>query len=107
MGHAKNAYTDMTKRIAKKTGMYDYQVRAILMAFIQETITDLARGKSVHLMALGKFWVKKMKPCRVWNPRKKEQFQVGTRYLPRFEYGGKAYAFIKQEATNNCEGAED
>lgn len=99
--NSKTVYTDMTKRIANITGLYQYQVRKVIVAAIQCIINDLALGKTVSLLSLGKFSLKKRPTRKVYNPRLKKLVEYKTAYLPKFKFGMRAYEFIKSEASKN------
>ena len=98
MGRVKNVYTDMTKRIAQQTGLFEHQVRAVVLAFVRNVISDLSLGKSVHVMSLGKFYIKRMGARKIFDPFRGKPDRVGDRYIPRFTFGRRVLEFIKRES---------
>lgn len=98
--------TDMTKRISKMTGLYQYQVRKVMTAAIQCIVNDLALGKTVSLLSLGKFRLQKREKRKAFNPYTKEWFELEDCHVPKFKFGKRAYDFIKCEATKNIEGSD-
>lgn len=99
-------HTDMIKRIAKQTGLYNYQVKEVMRAFIRCTLSDLAEGKVVSILSLGKFWLKRYEAGKVWNPIKQIHQDKGVRYIPKFRFGPTARDFIRDEAQKNIPEVE-
>ncbi len=104
MAEKKKALTSMVKIIAEESGVFDYQVRAVIKSLVKNILTRLANGETVHILALGKFWLKKRKPTNVWDPMKKEKSQRAERYVPKFNFGQRAYIFIRDEANRFLKG---
>lgn len=104
---AKEIHTSMIKRIAQITGLFEYQVRQVIMSFIRLTISDLVEGKEVHILSLGRFWLKRMAPSQIWNPYLKKKVKSGNRYIPKFTFGPTATRFVKREAKKHFEGKAD
>lgn len=100
-------HTNMLRRIAKMTGLFEYQVRDVILAFIRFTLSDLTEGKEVHILSLGKFWLKKLENTTIWNPNIRKMVKVGVRYVPKFTYGPSVVRFIKAEAKKHFEGTGD
>lgn len=97
---------NLVKKIADETELYDYQVRLVMNSFIRNVLTELANGKTVHLLSLGKFWMKKVEGKNIWNPQKREKRYVEERYIPKFTFASRAYYFARDEATKNITGEE-
>lgn len=104
MTDKKKSMSEMVKAIAEESGVFDYQVRAVMKSLIKNILSRLANGESVHVLALGKFWLKKRKPTNVWDPMKKEKCERGERFVPKFTYGQRAYYFIREEANRLLRG---
>lgn len=104
MADKKKASSDMLKAVAEESGVFEYQVKAVIKSLIRNILSRLANGESVHVLALGKFWLKKRKPTNVWDPMKKEKSKRPERYVPKFSFGQRAYLFIRDEANRILRG---
>lgn len=104
MSDKKKAMTDMVKTIADECGIFEYQVRAVLRSLVKAILTRLANGEAVHMLSLGKFWLKKRKATNVWNPVEKAKSERPERFVPKFTYGQRAYYFIREEANKLLRG---
>ena len=107
MSEKKQAMTDMVKTIADESGVFEYQVKAVLKSLVKNILTRLANGETVHVLALGKFWLKKRKATNVWNPVEKAKSERPERFVPKFTYGQRAYYFIREEANKLLRGEQD
>ena len=83
------------------TGLYQYQVKKVLVAVVQCIVNDLALGKEVHFLSLGKFKTFKKEKRQGFNPYHGKHFEIDECYVPKFKFGKRAYDFIKSEATKN------
>lgn len=93
--------TDTVKRIALITGLYQYQIKKVLIATVQCIVNDLSQGHEVHFLSLGKFKLKHQKTCKGFNVYRREPMQLKERFVPKFIWGKRAYEFIRSETTKN------
>ncbi len=107
MARKLSPHKNLIKKIAEDTELYEYQVKSVIISLIQETIRDLCAGKQVHLLSLGKFWVKKLKPQGSWDPYRKTKISLEARGVPKFTFGRRAGEFIKAQVANCLEGSKD
>ena len=95
---------DLVISIAEETGLYQYQVRLVLVAFIRCLISQLAQGRTVHFLSLGKFWLRHMKARKGFIPYHRKPAEYPESFVPKFTWGKRAYAFIREEAKRNLLG---
>lgn len=96
---------ELSREIAEKTGLYRYQVREVILLLIKIIISQLCSGKKVNIISLGTFWLKKYPERDFWDPQRNKKVRVGERLLPRFNFGRRAFAFIRQEAAKIFNGS--
>nr|BDD47577.1 hypothetical protein 11 [bacterium] len=90
---------EIIERVATETGLYQYQVKKVLEATAHIVVKDLIRGKEVHVLSLGKFWLSRYGARRGFNPRARKSLWLEERLLPKFTWGRRIYGIIKREAT--------
>jgi len=91
---------DLLKKVSLATGYPIAQVKEVIVQFIRVIITELANGRAVYLMSLGKFWLKPAGAQRAWDWTKKEYVQLGERLIPKFTFSNKVYQMIRSEASS-------
>lgn len=97
MAKPKIISTDMIACIADLTGMHQYQVRLVLVSMIQYMMNELALGKTVHFLSLGKFWLKLVPARKGFNPYRRIPADYPEGFVPKFTWGRRAYEFIRCE----------
>ena len=106
MGKYKFVWTDLTSRIAGMTGLYENQIRRVMIAAVKCIIYDLAHGKDVYFFSVGRFFLQHRKPRKGRNPYLAKTVDLGERYVPKFEYGKRAKKYIRDEATKHLIGGK-
>ena len=101
---AKRLPDDLVAEIAAETGLYQYQIRLVLIAFIRSVLSQLAQGKTVHFLSLGKFWVRHMKARKGFIPYHQKPTEYPESFVPKFTWGRRADAFVREEAKRNLLG---
>ncbi len=96
--------TDMIIRIAELTGLHQYEVRLVLVSMIQCMMNDLALGKTVHFLSLGKFWLKHVPARKGFNPYRRIPADYPEGFVPKFTWGRRAYEFIRSETRKHLLG---
>lgn len=91
---------DLLKKVARDTGFPIVQVKEIIVGFIRVIITELANGRAVYLMSLGKFWLKPAEAQKAYDWRRKQHVQLGERLIPKFTFSNKVYQLIRSEASS-------
>lgn len=106
MAKKRSYHKNLIKKIAYDTELYENQVKSVIIAFIQETIRALCAGRSVQILSLGKFWVKRSR-TNAWDPYRQKKIKLPLRLIPKFTYGRRVSDFIKQVSQEAFEGQED
>ena len=81
--------TDMTRRIAEKTGRTLTEAEISLTAVLEAIEEALARGDTVRLMGFGTFLVKQREKRRGRNPQTGEVINIPARKVPMFKAGAQ------------------
>lgn len=90
---------EITEKISEDTGLKEYEVKSVVISMIKYIATELANGRSVYLLSLGKFWLKHMAPQKGWDPRRLERMDLKDRFIPKFSFSNRLYYFIRDEAS--------
>lgn len=97
---------NLFKRVARQTGFPMVQVKTVIVEFIRVIITELANGRTVYMMSLGKFWLKPVEAKKAWNWRKKLYMSLPHRMIPKFKFSNNVYELIRSEASKFIEHAD-
>lgn len=92
---------DNIKRLSRLSGLYEYQVKKLLVSLCQCIVNDLAKGMDVQVLSLGKFYLKKRPAKSMFNPYHQKIMEYDAAYIPSFRWGKRAYDFIQSESKRN------
>ncbi|NPA75965.1 MAG: HU family DNA-binding protein [Euryarchaeota archaeon] len=71
--------TEISKPVAKKTGLSQKKAREVINAFLEEVLEQVNKGESVRIAGLGIFERRVQKARKVRNPRTGKMMKVGEK----------------------------
>jgi len=78
---------ELVNRIAERTGQTKVITKEILQQFLDEIISELARGNRLEFREFGVFEVKPRRARRAQNPRTLEKVDVPPKRVVKFKVG--------------------
>ena len=90
---------DLFKKVARGSGYPIGQVKEVITEFIRVIISELANGRTVYIMSLGKFWLKPAAAQKAWDWTKQKHIELGERLVPKFKFSNRVYIMIREEAS--------
>ena len=78
---------ELVARISAQTGQTKVVTKDILQRFLDEIITELARGNRLEFREFGVFEIKERPPRRAQNPRTLEKVDVPAKKVVKFKVG--------------------
>lgn len=78
---------DFVDRIAKKTQSKHVTVKTVVHQFLDEIVSELAKGNRLEFRDFGVFEVKEQVPRRARNPKTLESVEVPARRRVKFKMG--------------------
>jgi integration host factor subunit beta len=78
---------ELVNRIADRTGQTKVVVKEVIQAFLDEIISELARGRRLEFREFGVFEVKERRARRAQNPRTLEKVDVPAKRVVKFKVG--------------------
>ncbi len=71
--------TEISKPVAKKTGLSQKKAREVINAFLEEVLAQVDKGESVRIAGLGIFERRVQKARKVRNPRTGKMMKVAQK----------------------------
>ncbi len=78
---------ELVSRIADRTGQTKVITKDIIQMFLDEIITELARGNRLEFREFGVFEIKKRAARKAQNPRTLEKVSVPAKKIVKFKVG--------------------
>jgi len=78
---------ELVARIAEQTGQTKVVTKEVLQRFLEEIITELARGNRLEFREFGVFELKTRPARRAQNPRTLEKVDVPPKRVVKFKVG--------------------
>jgi integration host factor subunit beta len=78
---------ELVARISTQTGQTKVVTKDILQRFLDEIITELAKGNRLEFREFGVFEIKERPPRRAQNPRTLEKVDVPAKKVVKFKVG--------------------
>lgn len=78
---------ELVARISEQTGQTKVVTKEILQKFLDEIISELARGNRLEFREFGVFELKARPPRRAQNPRTLERVDVPAKRIVKFKVG--------------------
>lgn len=100
MGASKSR-KDMIETVAVKTAVPERTIKSILNALVEYIADKLSRGDEVHLMSLGRFWMKSAPKRDIMVPSTGKIHKVGARLIPKFSFGRVIGKIIRKETAKH------
>ena len=88
--------TELTDKIAQRTGKPIKESAEFLNAFIEEIGNSLVAGEEVNLTGFGKFYVSQKKERTGRNPATGEALKIAARKSPAFKAGASLREKVNQ-----------
>lgn len=79
--------TDLIERITRVTEVKKTDVRRVVDAFIEETISSVSKGDKISFTGFGTFYLSQRKERSGRNPRTGEKITIKGFNLPAFKVG--------------------
>lgn len=98
----KQLQAELVERIAKETGMFDYQVVRVLQSLVVNVVESLKTGRPVQIRELGTFYLRKYTHQISWDPHRGQPKPVSERLIPKFKWGRTAIASLRKEIDSAC-----
>ena len=96
---------ELVQRIAEKTGVQQLSAKEVIQSFLDEIITELAKGNRLEFRDFGVFEPKSKAQRVARNPRTGEKVQVPEKTTVKFKVGRLMKKRIQSDYSD--EGAED
>lgn len=96
---SKYSNTDLINLIGEKTGLYNYQVKSVIVWLVRILVSELSQGREVNIISLGKFWLKRCPQRYYYDPLRSKKILRQERLVPRFTFGRRVFAFIRAEVS--------
>lgn len=106
MGASKSR-KDMIEGVAVKTALPERVVKSVFNAIVEYIAEHVSRGEDVHLLSLGRFWLKKAPGRSIMVPSVGKLMKVKDRYIPKFSFGRYIERIIRKEAKRNIPISRD
>ena len=88
---------ELVARISTQTGQTKVITKDILQRFLDEIITELAKGNRLEFREFGVFEIKERPPRRAQNPRTLEKVDVPAKRIVKFKVGREMRAKVCDE----------
>lgn len=97
----------LIKRIAKQTGLFEYQVRLTIKYLIKNIVLELSEGNSVKVHSLGTFRTGKARRKKFYSLQEKKMMTYPQRLVPKFKWTREPLDKIKQGIKEAAERDSD
>jgi integration host factor subunit beta len=78
---------ELVARISAQTGQTKVVTKDVMQRFLDEIITELAKGNRLEFREFGVFEIKERPPRRAQNPRTLEKVDVPAKKVVKFKVG--------------------
>ncbi len=96
---------ELVQRIAEKTGVQQVSAKEVIQSFLDEIITELAKGNRLEFRDFGVFEPKSKAQRVARNPRTGAKVQVPEKTTVKFKVGRLMKKRIQGESVDGDEGA--
>ncbi len=94
---------ELVQRIAEKTGVQQVSAKEVIQSFLDEIITELAKGNRLEFRDFGVFEPKSKAQRVARNPRTGAKVQVPEKTTVKFKVG----RLMKKRIQNDSEGTQE
>ena len=98
---------ELVQRIAEKTGVQQVSAKEVIQSFLDEIITELAKGNRLEFRDFGVFEPKSKAQRVARNPRTGAKVQVPEKTTVKFKVGRLMKKRIQGEGADRDEGATE
>jgi integration host factor subunit beta len=97
----------LTDRVADATGKERVLIKNLVQQFLDEVVSELAKGNRLEFRDFGVFTVRERKPRIAQNPRTLERIEVPTKRTVKFKVGRRMRDRVQKPAGRPASAAVD
>jgi integration host factor subunit beta len=97
----------LTDRVADATGKERVLVKNLVQRFLDEVVSELAKGNRLEFRDFGVFTVRERKPRIAQNPRTLERVEVPSKRTVKFKVGRRMRDRVQKPAGKSVSTAVD